>query len=252
MALLSDTDILALLSPSSQDVFKETTQQGGWVDSQNKLLIFPFRDELLTPVGYDLTIGDIYLSLSRKTKTRLGPDDQLVIQPHETVLVITQEYLGLPKNKTIGGIIESKVSIASLGLSHVSTTLDNDWEGHLLVAITNYQSYPVSLRKGQPFCTAVFFMSKSPATRSCGKPAGRRDITEDRLDHWLREARQAETTLPRKILPALVPLGIIVLVSALGLWIFGPTEGFSGSVALGAALAAGLHPIMQVILQRAG
>jgi len=252
MALLSDTDILTLLSPSSQEGFKEATQQGSWVDSQNKLLIFPFRDELLTPVGYDLTVGDVYLSLSKKAKFKLGSEGQLVIQPNETVLVITEEYLGLPKNKTIGGIIESKVSVVSLGLSHVSTTLDNDWEGHLLVAITNHQAYPVTLRRGQPFCTVLFFMSRSPATRSCGKPPGRRDITEGRLDHWLGEARQAQTGLPRRILPALIPLAIILLVSAVGLWIFGPTEGFAGSVALGAALAAGLYPVMQVILQGAG
>lgn len=252
MALLSDTDILALLSPSSQEGFREATQQGSWVDSQNKLFIFPFRDELLTPVGYDLTVGDAYLSLSKKAKFKLGPEEQLVIQPNETVLVVTEEYLGLPKNKAIGGIIASKVSIVSLGLSHVSTTLDNDWEGHLLIAITNQQSYPVTLRRGQPFCTAMFLMSRSPATRSCGKPPGRRDITEGRLDYWLREIRQAQTALPRRILPALVPLAIIVLVSAVGLWIFGPTEGFAGSVALGAALASGLYPLVQVILQRAG
>lgn len=111
MALLSDTDILALLSPSSRDGFKEATQQGSWVDSQNRLLIFPFRDELLTPIGYDLTVGDIYLSLSKKAKFKLRSDGQLIIQPNETVLVITEEYLGLPKNKAIGGLIESKVSI---------------------------------------------------------------------------------------------------------------------------------------------
>lgn len=248
MALLSDTDILALLSPSSQAEFKETTQQGGWVDSQSKLLIFPFRDELLTPVGYDLTIGDAYLSLLKKTKYKLGPNEQLVIQPGETVLVITQEYIGLPKNKTIGGIIQSKVSIVSLGLSHVSTTLDNDWEGHLLIAITNHQPYPVTLRKGQPFCTAMFFLSKNPATRSCGKPPGRRDITEERLDYWLKEARQAETTLAKRILPALVPLSIVVLFSVVGLWIFGPTEGFAGSVAFGAAVAT----VVQAIRSKAG
>ena len=252
MALLSDTDILSLLSSSSREGFKAATQQHGWVDSQNKLLIFPFRDELLTPVGYDLTVGDRYLSLSKKVKFTLGVSEQLVIQPGETVLVNTEEYLGLPKNKTIAGIIVSRVSIVSLGLSHISTTLDNDWEGHLLIAITNHQSYPISLQRGQHFCTAMFFVSKSPATRSCGKPAGRRDIIEQRLDHWLREARQAETTLPRRILPALVPLAIVLLVSTVGLLIFGPTEGFSGSVALGAALAAGLYPIMQAILRRAG
>src|SRR5689334_23031209 len=119
--LLTDTDIKEVLSPSSTGGFQESVNRGNWTDSQNKLLIYPFRDtngvdaknDLLTPIGYDLTIGDRYLSFRRKRKILLGPNESLTIAPGETVLILTEEYLGLPKNKSIGGLIHSKVSLVS-------------------------------------------------------------------------------------------------------------------------------------------
>lgn len=254
MSLLSDTDIEQILSPSSHSGFRETMQPGNWEGFQDNLLIFPFSDELITPVGYDLTIGDLYLSFAKQEKLALEPGDELVIQPLDTVLITTEEYLGLPKNQTIAGLIESKVSLVCKGLSNISTTLDHDWEGHLLVSVTNYRNNPITLKRGQPFCTAMFFSSRNPATRPCGKPAGRRDVIVDQLDGWLIEAKQAaeqsKFALLSSILPTMVPVVIMLAIAGIGLMLFGPTEGFAGSVALGIATASSLLPTIRLFRQR--
>jgi len=78
------------------------------------------------------------------------------------------------------------------------------------------------------------------------------DITEKQINYWLMEARQAESSFLRRMLPALIPLVIIVIVSLIGLLIFGPTEGFSGSVAIGTAVAMIISPILQEIRRKAG
>jgi deoxycytidine triphosphate deaminase len=251
MSMLSDTDIAATLSSSSRSGFNEMLP-GSWNDPENTLLIYPFRDELLTPVGYDLTIGGLYLSLARKDKMKLAPSMPLVIKPAETVLITTTEYVGLPKDRRMGGLIESKVSMVSQGFSHISTTLDNDWEGHLLISFTNLQTYPITLHGGDPFCTVMFFASKSAATKPCGKPAGRLDITEDHLDHWLKEARAAGPSLIDELAPILVQLLIIVAFAVVGFWQFGSTPGFPAMVALGTAISIGVLPAVQMIWKRVG
>src|SRR5690349_14237203 len=101
-----------------------------WEGSRTKILIHPWDDKKLTPIGYDLSVGSVYVSYKARQKIHFSNGDKVLIHPGETVLIATEEYIGLPGNKTIGGLIESKVSQVSKGLSHVSTTLDTDWEGH--------------------------------------------------------------------------------------------------------------------------
>jgi deoxycytidine triphosphate deaminase len=204
---LTDTDIQVLKSPSSDQEFNEEDPgTGNWENSSEQLLIYPFINARLTPVGYDLTIGELYVSLTRKAKFTLAVDADLIILPHETLLIMTEEYIGLPKNKSLGGLIESKVSMVSKGLSHVSTTVDPDYEGHLLVAVTNQQSYPITLRRLQTFCTVVFLKANNAATKPCGRPPGRHDIIEELLDRWLGEAREAEREAREAEERAKVPL----------------------------------------------
>ena len=244
MAFLSDTDILAILSPSSQGSFKESEKGGGWQDAEHRLLIHPFNNELLTPVGYDCTVGTYFLSSSRKRMYEIGPGEEIQIFPGETVLIATQEYIGMPKNRTLGGLVQSKVSIVSRGLSHVSTTIDNDWEGHLLIALTNHQDHIVTLKYGQSFCTVMFLESKSPATRSCGKVPGRKDITEERLRYWLEQMQKEKGR--SYLIHKLGPPALLFVMSILGYVWWGPTEGFSAMVALGATLST-----MWISLKRA-
>jgi hypothetical protein len=163
----------------------------------------------------------------------LADGEKLKIQPGESVLITTDEYIGLPRNRSIAGQIKSKVSLVSQGLSHISTTIDNDWERHLLISLTNLQSYPITLTKGDAICTAMFFESRTPATRGGGKPPGRLDIVEKRLDDWLNEAKKNSKASWRLI----IPVAIIALFSVGGYLLFGSSEGFSAVVATGVALA---------------
>ena len=65
------------------------------------------------------------------------------IEPRDTALVLSREYLQLPAN--ICGNVFSRVSTVSSGLGHISTTIDPLWKGALLIAISNPSSEPVPL-----------------------------------------------------------------------------------------------------------
>lgn len=65
------------------------------------------------------------------------------IEPRDTALVLSKEYLQLPAN--ICGNVFSRVSTVSSGLGHISTTIDPLWKGALLIAISNPSSEPIKL-----------------------------------------------------------------------------------------------------------
>lgn len=65
------------------------------------------------------------------------------IQPRDTALVLSREYLKIPEN--MSGNVYSRVSTVSSGLGHISTTIDPLWKGALLIAISNPSSEPIKL-----------------------------------------------------------------------------------------------------------
>lgn len=65
------------------------------------------------------------------------------IQPRDTALVLSREYIQLPANMC--GNVFSRVSTVSSGLGHISTTIDPLWRGALLIAISNPSSEPIKL-----------------------------------------------------------------------------------------------------------
>jgi len=72
------------------------------------------------------------------------PEQQYVyIEPRDTALVLSKEYLQIPAN--ISGNVFSRVSTVSSGLGHISTTIDPLWRGALLIAISNPSSEPIKL-----------------------------------------------------------------------------------------------------------
>jgi len=217
--LLTDTDLASKIC--SDKNWKE----------DDKIHIYPFSEDSLTPVGYDLRVGKLYSSSTRGGPFRLEDNGQIAISPGETVLIATTEKIGMPKDRSISGLVTSKVSKVSKGLSHVSTTIDPDWNGPLLVAINNYSRNTIKLQVGEPFCTVIFFENKSPSTKSCGKVFGRLDILVDELSTAAQAARK------REFLWLLIPVCTILFFGGSGYIIFGDRPGFAAMVAVGIAVA---------------
>ena len=139
------------------------------------IVLEPFEENCLTPVGYDLRVGAYGFSWKSRREVAIDKKGQIRIEPNDTVLIETYESVGL--SKQFGATIHSIVSIASAhGLAHISTTIDPGWAGKLLIQVHNRSSSVISLRFKEPLCTACFFRMQSEAKKDHGKPTDRVDI----------------------------------------------------------------------------
>jgi deoxycytidine triphosphate deaminase len=200
-----------------------------------ELVIDDFAEESLTPVGYDLRIGDIGWILTRtgamrKTiPVRSAPGrvgQGFALSPGQTALILSREELRM-LSPSLAATIHSKVSLVSQGFSHVSTTVDPRWGdkrgGLLLIQISNQGPIPLELYRGEPFATVVFYRTISPATKPNDKPGSRDDIVSGVIPELI-ERRRARSppyvlafALRRAFLPLLMSatLGFPIMVAIL-------------------------------------
>jgi deoxycytidine triphosphate deaminase len=234
MGILTDSDIREILctTPPCQDL--------------NKLLIENYFEDSLTAVGYDLRIGNKYAS-KKQGAFIINEGGAVEIYPNDTVLIITRESISMPKDKSISGIIQSKVSIVAKGLSHVATTIDADWSGKLLIVITNNSSNKISLLYEQPFCTAVFISNRTPSTKPSGKQDSRPDILmeeweQERSEKLMKEWEQNNIKIRKKnkllkiLIFSIIPLSLLV-----GFLLFGNSSGIIATTGAGVGITSLLY-----------
>ena len=139
MCLLTDTDLKKLICTERE-----------WLDEKT-LHIFPYEEECMTPVGYDVRVGNQYASSIDARIYNLNDGDHVTILPGDTVLITTLENIEMPRNRNYSAFITSKVSKVSQGLSHISTNIDPDWRGNLLIAMHNPSRNIIYLFFREPF-----------------------------------------------------------------------------------------------------
>ena len=105
------------------------------------------------------------------------------ILPNEMVAIKAEEIIGMPKSRTVSGILVSKVSLLNRGLSHISTSIDADWFGELVMTIFNHSYRTIHLKRGEPFCTMILVKNEKTSKKACGKSPG--GHTEKVYQEWL-------------------------------------------------------------------
>lgn len=159
--------------------------------SAKELVIYPYSDKNLTPVGYNLSFSRFIVSLRKRSFVKLYKDKDkpewfFYLNPHETVLILTREAIWV--SKFIGGIFQSKVSMVTKGIGHVSTTLDPGWQGQLLVPINNPTrrkiKIPIAFENNAheleyyTFITMVLFHTREAACSNSDNKSARLELLE--------------------------------------------------------------------------
>lgn len=211
---------------------------------EGELDITPFKEECLTPVGYDLRVGKLGFSWRKRKFVNIEKGGKIVINPGETVLVSTMENVSV--SNRIAGTIHSKVSL-SFGFSHVSTTVDPGWKGNMLVQIGNIRKVPLTLEYGQPFCTLVLHETKSAAKKEPPKRPNLEKFIEFLLKEDEARVSRIKRILASRIWSTVISvlLGYAIVLGIVGAfsYIFGfkiDTTTMSSIVIGGAALSAAL------------
>lgn len=223
MSFLTDTDLKPLICTEKE-----------WL-SKDKLNIHPYSEECLTPVGYDLRVGNSYASSFNSSVSYIKDKQKIIVRPWETVLITSLENIGMPQSKKYSAFITSKVSMVSRGLSHISTNIDPDWKGNLLIAIHNPSKSQITLISGEAFCTINFIENKSPSSKKCEKEPGRTDIL---LNNYAAKSKETiDIEHKHKIKRFAFQGGLVLSFGLIGWWLFGNGPGFIASVAMGGNIA---------------
>jgi len=111
-----------------------------------EIVIYPFEEKNLTPLGYNFTPSEFILSLNNKLLVKIYNNEEekyCFIEPNDTVLILTREAITV--SKRISGTFHSKVGVVSKGFGHIATTLDPLWQGPLLISLNNPTNKKIKL-----------------------------------------------------------------------------------------------------------
>ena len=156
MAVLSDSDILNLLK-------------------RGALRIEGFKEENLTPNGYDVTVEEIWIP-GRDSRFTEGAAE---IPGREWFVIGTKEFLELPPD-IVGGIWIRTTWVRKGVLSSFGR-IDAGFKGNLTFSAFNASASPTSVTVGDRFAQVVFEEMRSTATKAyderSGNYQGQRGIT---------------------------------------------------------------------------
>ena len=170
MAVLSDSDIVSLI--------------------EKKLMsIDGFREENLTPNGYDVTVDEIWIPSSDR-RYRKGVAE---IPGGEWFVIGTREFLKMPSD-IIGGIW-IRTTWVRKGILSSFGRIDAGFEGNLTFSAFNASSTPVAIPIGDRFAQVVFEELSSRARKAyserSGNYQGQRGITLDPTDPHRKDRSNA-------------------------------------------------------------
>lgn len=151
-----------------------------------KNMIAPFEENLvrggkvsygLSSFGYDLRVADEFKIFTNVHSAIVDPknfDDKsfvdvvgkgnVLIPPNSFALTRSLEYLKIPKN--VMGLCIGKSTYARCGIIVNVTPLQPEWEGFLIIEISNTTPLPAKIYAGEGIAEILFFKSEKNAQRS--------------------------------------------------------------------------------------
>lgn len=189
--ILSDKNLQErlLTDPSNVESAKNWWGEEQWEQIGTNMIIEPYVHDNLGLCSYDLRVGGEYISLRdpRNVKT-LGHRERLYVAAGETILILTKEYVCLPKN--VMGITVPRARRLFEGTSIAACRIEPTWYGRLIIAFTNFTKSNTWLIEGEPFCTC-FFMETNDVGHSLRELGvanlGREDLRDLTFEHLLPE-----------------------------------------------------------------
>lgn len=140
MSILSDQDIKYLLN--------------------KEVVIYPYGEDCISPLGYDLRIGYAINLTDEHQSTLLESVEKILIPAKTSTFIITKEHVYL--SGKIAGTLHARGSLAARGLYINSTTIDPNWSGQLTFLIYNISNKPVELELESRFVTLILHRVITP------------------------------------------------------------------------------------------
>lgn len=172
--------------------------------NEKNLEIYPKNSRCLKSASYDITPTMIAMSsklgmlepVYRKKDSQIKDDYYIIVKPKDTVLIVSREYIKMPEN--IAGYVTSRVSNVVKGFGHISTTIDPNWNGAILIALSNPSNTPlrvnVSNKEANPLATVTFhYLHSSCEKHDCEskQKSMRIDLIRDEISYKTKKGIKA-------------------------------------------------------------
>ncbi len=144
MAVLSDARILELV------------QKGGLIASS-------FKNENVTPNGYDITVGSVKAENTDES-------ERLDIPPRSPFWTSSEEVFNMPRN--VAGEIFIRSSLARKGILGSFGFIDAGYRGALTLAFFNGSSSSILIERGNTIAQIVFLQMEGAAEIAYGERSG--------------------------------------------------------------------------------
>ena len=159
----------------------------------SSIVIEPFSEELLQLASYDLRVGDQAASLAKKEVLDLTKTGFIEITPGDFVIMLTYKKLALDLQHTARFGLTSSYARKGL-LATVGTQVDPDFEGRLIIGLTNLSSKPIIVLHKDRFLTIEFHrLEKSSSTPYEGPYQGRDRLSPDDIKTALEREYMSQT-----------------------------------------------------------
>lgn len=136
------------------------------IGKETGFIIDPYDELNLTPYSYDLSIGDEVFSCRTESRSSfaIGDEDDKEhwhwMQPGETVIVRTKEYIALPQ--CYSATAWPRFNFVREGIFQSMVKTDPTWYGQLGVALTNVSPTEYPIWKEKRFATLILYELSSP------------------------------------------------------------------------------------------
>lgn len=128
------------------------------------IVIIPYNENLITGLGYDLTIGTIVdLDDPQIPKAVNG---KYLLKGKHRYIVITNEYVWLSRKYM--ATLHARGSLSLMGISLTSTTVDPNFRGYMPMRLTNLSDKDVEMKESEPFITLVVHNLKTATDKKIG------------------------------------------------------------------------------------
>lgn len=189
-------------------------------------MIDPFYPSKLKPAGYELSVGDLF-SIQGKTHSLAAdrPDDEIVIDPFEVVVIQTLERLNLPTFLIARWNVRTRWAYRGL-LWVGAAQVDPGFKGYLACPLYNLSDKPVRLHRGDEIAVIDFVTTTHPTKTSISYDPYKRTrvLFEDYDPNALKSAlatqaqeRLASVEAGIKELRARVEAAVTVIATAVGI-----------------------------------
>jgi len=153
----------------------------------------PSEEELAEdPCGIPIRLGDHWIRLMAKER-KIEGGNKLRIEPFESVLVISMEYIALPRDKM--AIILPRARAIQRGLLIHTTRVHPTWHGKLAFVIVNLSRHPIEIETGAQIASMVVLKAEEGGALPPREDLGRESLHVDLRRLTERPAQQKDAII---------------------------------------------------------